>query len=226
MRKVKVKICGITNWADAKRASAVGADFLGFNFYPLSPRYIAPTKAQRIVRRLPQRMSAVGVFVNETEEKTLEIARAVGLDYLQLHGDESPEAARRLQRSFPVIKAVRVRDSFRPAQLARFRHCAAILLDGFHHRSRGGTGKVFRWDVVKRARKHGRIFLAGGLTPDNIAEAICTAQPYAVDVCSGVEAMPGKKDAARLAALMRAARGAGKRKLKTRSAKRSRRRKR
>lgn len=225
MQRVKVKICGITNWADAQRACAEGADFLGFNFYPPSPRYIAPAKARRIARRLPRRIVAVGVFVNETEERTLAIARTVGLDYLQLHGDESPDATRRLQRSFPVIKAVRVRDSFRLAHLARFRHCAAILLDGFDRRSRGGTGKTFRWDVAKRAKKYGQIFLAGGLTPDNIAEAIRAAQPYAVDVCSGVEATPGKKDAARLAALMRAAAGVQKGKLKMRTANRLRRRK-
>lgn len=226
MHKVKAKICGITNWADARRACAEGADFLGFNFYPLSPRYISTEKARRIVRRLPRKVEAVGVFVNEAEEKTLEIARTVGLKYLQLHGDETPTTTRSLQRFFPVIKAVRVRDSFRPAQLARFRHCAAILLDGFDRRRRGGTGKTFRWDIAKRAKKYGRIFLAGGLAPDNIAEAILAAQPYAVDVCSGVEAKPGKKDAARLSALMRAAAGAQKRKLKRRATKRPRQRKR
>jgi len=226
MPKVKVKICGITNWADARRACAEGADFLGFNFYPPSPRYISPGNAERIVRRLPPNVEAVGVFVNETEENTLETARTVGLDYLQLHGDESPAATRRLQRSFPVIKAFRVRDSFHPAQLAKYVHCAAILLDGFDSRSRGGTGKTFRWDVAKRAKKYGRIFLAGGLAPDNIAEAILTVQPYAVDVCSGVESMPGKKDARRLAALMRAVAGAQKKKLKPRAPKRMRQRKR
>jgi phosphoribosylanthranilate isomerase len=226
MHKVKVKICGITNWADAQRACAEGVDFLGFNFYPLSPRYIAPTAARQIVRRLPRKVDAIGVFVNETQEKTLEIARAVGLDYLQLHGDESPDTTRRLQRFFPVIKAIRVRDSFRPAQLAKYGHCSAILLDGFDRRSRGGTGKTFRWDVAKSAKKYGRIFLAGGLAPDNIAEAIFAAQPYAVDVCSGVEARPGKKDAARLAALMRALVVTQKEKLKPRAAKRPRQRRR
>jgi phosphoribosylanthranilate isomerase len=221
MHKVKVKICGITDWTDARRAIAEGADFLGFNFYLPSPRYISPGNAERIVRRLPPNVEAVGVFVNETEEQTLEIARAVGLDYLQLHGDESPATTRRLQRFFPVIKAVRVRDSFRPAQLAKYGHCSAILLDGFDRRSRGGTGKTFRWDIAKRAKKYGRIFLAGGLAPDNIAEAILAAQPYAVDVCSGVEAKPGKKDPRRLAALMHATAGARKKKSKLPSGKRS-----
>lgn len=224
MPEVKVKICGITNWADAKRACDEGADFLGFNFYPLSPRYIAPARARQIVRRLPKRVAAVGVFVNETEEKVLGIARKVGLDFLQLHGEESPAVVRQLQRFSPVIKAIRVQGSIRVAQLMPFRHAAAILLDSFDRRRRGGTGRVFRWRIAKRAKEYGRIFLAGGLTPDNIAEAIRAAQPYAVDVCSGVEARPGKKDAAQLAALMRAVNGAHKGELTTLTAKRLRRR--
>src|SRR5262249_6682728 len=121
MAKVKVKICGITNWADAKSASDAGADFLGFNFYERSPRYIRPAKARQIVRRLPDRMLTVGVFVNETEKNMLKIARSVGLDYLQLHGDESAPMVVRLGRSVPVIKAVRVSKSFRVPQLAEFK---------------------------------------------------------------------------------------------------------
>src|ERR1700688_4569110 len=106
---VKVKICGITNLTDARRAVEAGADFLGFNFYPQSPRYISPAKARGIVRRLPSQVTVVGVFVNAPEDKMLSIARSVGLDYLQLHGEESPELVARLKRSYPVIKAVRVR---------------------------------------------------------------------------------------------------------------------
>jgi phosphoribosylanthranilate isomerase len=201
---VKVKICGITNWTDARRAVAAGADFLGFNFYPPSPRYIAPEKARRIVRRLPERITVVGVFVNEPEDKMLQIARAVGLDYLQLHGDESPEQVSRLTPAIPVIKALRVQKSFRPAQLARFKRASAFLLDGFVARRYGGTGKTFNWAVARRANRNGRIFLAGGLTPQNVAAAIRAARPYAVDVCSGVEARPGKKDPARVKAMMQA----------------------
>jgi phosphoribosylanthranilate isomerase len=208
---VKVKICGITNLTDARRAVEAGADFLGFNFYPQSPRYISPAKARGIVRRLPNKVSVVGVFVNAPEDKMLTIARSVGLDYLQLHGEESPELVSRLKRSFPVIKAVRVRDSFRPAQLAQFKRAAAFLLDGFHPRRHGGTGRKFDWGKARRARSRGRIFLAGGLTPRNVAEAIRTAGPYAVDVCSGVESRPGKKDPARVESLMRAVRGAQRR---------------
>jgi phosphoribosylanthranilate isomerase len=203
---VKVKICGITNWTDARRAVAAGADFLGFNFYPPSPRYIAPAKARLIVRRLPERISVVGVFVNEPEERMLQIARAVGLDYLQLHGDESPELVSRLKPAFPVIKALRVQKSFRPAQLAQFKRASAFLLDGFQPHRYGGTGKTFNWSVARRANRNGRIFLAGGLTPQNVADAIRAARPYAVDVCSGVEARPGKKDPARVKAMMQAVR--------------------
>jgi len=211
VRMVKVKICGITNWTDARRAVEAGADFLGFNFYPPSPRYIAPAKARRIVRRLPGRISVVGVFVNAPEKKILSIARSVGLDYLQLHGEESPELISRLKRFVPVIKAVRVQKSFRPAQLAPYKRAAAILLDGFHPRRHGGTGRKFDWGVARRSRRSARIFLAGGLTPQNIADAIRAAVPYAVDVCSGVESRPGKKDPARVVSLIRAVRTADRR---------------
>ncbi len=209
MPKVKVKICGITNWTDARRAVEAGAQFLGFNFYPPSPRYIKPDAARRIVRRLPERVSVVGVFVNETEETMLATARKVGLDYLQLHGDESPEIVSRLKRKVPVIKAIRVRESFRPAQIAAFRRASALLLDGFHNRQYGGTGKTFNWKLVRGANRGTRIFLAGGITPDNVADAIHTTNPYAVDVCSGVEARPGRKDPARIVALMWAVKSAG-----------------
>ena len=204
MADVKVKICGITNWADAKRAVDAGADFLGFNFYAKSPRYIAPAKARRIVRRLPKSVSAVGVFVNENEEKMVDTARAVGLTALQLHGDESPAEVARLRRILPVIKAIRAGKSFRPAQLAKFRRASAILLDGFDRRLRGGTGRTVDWRLARRANRYGRVFLAGGLTPENISEAIRAAAPFAVDVCSGVEAEPGKKDPKRLRAFMSA----------------------
>jgi phosphoribosylanthranilate isomerase len=203
MAKVKVKICGITNWTDAKCAVEQGADLLGFNFYARSSRYVTPAKARQIVRRLPKGVSTVGVFVNETEETMLEIARAVKLDQLQLHGDESPAMVARLERSMPVIKAIRVRKPFRGAQLSRFKRANAVLLDGFDSRKRGGTGKTFDWAIARRAKIHGRIFLAGGLTPENVGAAIEAARPYAVDVCSGVEAKPGKKDAARMKNLMR-----------------------
>jgi len=208
MHRVRVKICGITNWTDARRAIESGADFLGFNFYPGSPRYIAPAKARRIVKKLPKGVAAVGVFVNEPEEKMLEIARRVGLDYLQLHGDESPETVAHLQRALPVIKAVRVKRPFRAAQITRYRRASALLLDGFDRRLRGGTGKTFDWKLALRAKPYGKIFVAGGLAPENVGEAIRIAKPFAVDVSSGVEAKPGKKDPARLKAFAKAVREA------------------
>lgn len=208
MKTVKVKICGITNWSDARRATEAGADFLGFNFYRESPRYISPERARRIVRRLPTKVSAVGVFVNETEQNMLEIARTVGLKYLQLHGDESPEVVSKLRRSFSIVKAVRVRKSFRVAQLAKFKAASAILLDGFDSHFRGGTGKTFDWSRARGTRsRRQRIFLAGGITAENARDAISIAKPYAIDVCSGIELAPGKKDPAKIKALMRAVNG-------------------
>ena len=206
MLKVKVKICGITNWPDARAAAAAGADFLGFNFFKGSPRYIAPEKAQAIIRKLPKEVAAVGVFVNEDEKHLQEIATRAGLNCVQLHGEESPAAVARIAKAWPVIKAVRINGSFRRVQLARFEKASALLLDGFDGQKRGGTGKTFDWEVARTAKSFGQIFLAGGLTPENVAEAIHAAHPYAVDVCSGVERKPGKKDAAKVKALMRAVR--------------------
>ena len=202
----KGKICGITNWSDARGAVEAGADFLGFNFYRESSRYISPAAARRIVQRLPEKVASVGVFVNEPEREMLTIARRVGLDYVQLHGDETADVVSRMRRSVRVIKAVRVRESFRVAQLANFKRASSILLDGFDSRLRGGTGKSFNWKLAKSAGRKRQIFLAGGLTPENAAEAVSAARPFAIDVCSGVESRPGKKDLARMRALVAAVR--------------------
>jgi phosphoribosylanthranilate isomerase len=203
---VKVKICGITNWSDARGAVEAGADFLGFNFYRESSRYIAPVAARRIVQRLPEKVASVGVFVNEAEPEMLAIARRVGLDYVQLHGDETAEVVSRMRRSIRVIKAIRVRESFHVAELANFKGASSILLDGFDAQLRGGTGKSFNWKLAKSAGRKRQIFLAGGLTPENAAEAVSAARPFAIDVCSGVESRPGKKDVARMRALVAAVR--------------------
>jgi phosphoribosylanthranilate isomerase len=205
-RKVKVKICGITNWPDARGACEAGADFLGFNFYRQSLRYIHPSKARQIIRRLPKKVSSVGIFVNEPEDHICRIARAVGLKYIQLHGDETPEFVSRLRGLLPaigVVKAIRVRKTLQARQLTPFKDASAILLDGFDGHRRGGTGRTFNWAFARRATAQ-RIFLAGGLTPENVVEAIRLARPYAVDVCSGVEFSPGKKDAAKMIGLLRA----------------------
>jgi phosphoribosylanthranilate isomerase len=217
MASPKIKICGITNWTDARRACEAGADFLGFNFYRKSPRYITPGRAGKIVARLPKGIGVVGVFVNESEANVAKIARAVGLDFAQLHGDESPQMVAGVARKVRVIKALRVRSGFRAAELAKFRGASAFLLDGFDPQARGGTGKTFDWRVAQRARSTRkpsgarRIFLAGGLTAANAAEANRRVRPFALDVCSGVERAPGKKDAARVKAFIAAVRS-GKRK--------------
>jgi phosphoribosylanthranilate isomerase len=204
MSRPRVKICGITNWPDARLAFKAGANFLGFNFCRESPRYISPARAVRIVRRLPRGVAAVGVFANESEEAVVRIARSVGLDYVQLHGDESPRMVAHLARQVRVIKALRVKPSFRVAELSRYKSASAFLLDAFDKRARGGTGQTFDWAVARRAKRGRRIFLAGGLTPENVALASRSVKPFALDVCSGVEASRGKKDAARLKAFMRA----------------------
>jgi phosphoribosylanthranilate isomerase len=208
---VKVKICGITNLKDARQAIEAGATFIGFNFYKGSSRYVTPSTAKRIMRSLPKKVKAVGVFVNATEDKMLTIVRQIGLSHVQLHGEESPETVARLQRTLPVIKAIRVRKSFSTSELARYKNASAFLLDGFDRRRRGGSGKFFNWDIARHAKRAGHIFLAGGLTPANIGEAIRSARPYAVDVCSGVEAKPGKKDLGAVKDFMRAVRAAQKR---------------
>jgi phosphoribosylanthranilate isomerase len=200
---VRVKICGITNWTDAKLAIDAGADALGFNFYPPSPRCVTPAQAWGIIRRLPPFVEAVGVFVSWPFEAVHALASAVHLHGVQLHGDESPAVVAELTAAYPVIKAFRVHRGFRLSLLARYPQAAAFLLDGFHWRLRGGTGKQFDWRVAQRARRHGRIVLAGGLGPENVAQVIRDARPFAVDVCSGVETRPGKKNPALLRALMR-----------------------
>jgi phosphoribosylanthranilate isomerase len=202
-RGVLVKVCGITNWADARRAIAAGADALGFNFYRRSPRYVSPAKAGKIVARLPGRILAVGVFVNEPAGKVRRIARAAKLDWVQLHGGERPAEVAHLAQYYPVVKAFRVRAGFRPARLGRYRRAAAFLLDGFRPGLHGGTGQRFDWRIARQAKRYGKIVLAGGLGPENVAEAIARVRPFAIDVCSGVEARPGKKDPVRLGELMR-----------------------
>jgi phosphoribosylanthranilate isomerase len=208
---VKVKICGITSWADARSACDAGVDFLGFNFYPRSPRYIDPASARSIAQLLPKSVASVGVFVNEPEKNLIQIARFVGLKYIQLHGDETPAAVSRLRRLLPstkIIKAIRVRKTSDVKHLARFGEAAAILLDGFDAGRRGGAGKTFDWSLAAGANgRAARIFLAGGLTPENVSEAIRVVHPYAVDVCSGVESSPGKKDRAKIKAFMRPVNG-------------------
>jgi phosphoribosylanthranilate isomerase len=197
----RVKICGITTWEDARLSIDLGASALGFNFYPASPRAISPADAWSIIRRLPPFVEAVGVFVNWPPLVVDALASAVRLGSVQLHGAETPAQVAELTRKHRVTKAVQVKRGFRAASLARYRAADAILLDGFAPGLHGGTGHSLDWKLARASRRYGRIILAGGLTPENIAEAMHVAQPYAVDVASGVESRPGRKDPARLRAL-------------------------
>jgi len=200
----RVKICGITNWADAKLCVDLGASALGFNFYAPSPRSVSPAAAWDIIRRLPPFVEAVGVFVNWRPDAVSSLARALHLHGVQLHGDESAGDVETLAAQITVIKAVQVKSGFRPESLKKFSAASAILLDGFREGLHGGTGATVDWKLAARCASHANIILAGGLTPENVAEAITVAHPYAVDVASGVETKPGKKDAQRVRAFMSA----------------------
>lgn len=206
---VRVKICGITNWSDARAAIDAGADALGFNFYPPSPRSVTPAQAWEMIRKLPPFVEAVGVFVNWTAEAVGAIARALRLDAVQLHGDESRAMVRECSAAHRVIKAVRVRRGFRPHALKTYVGASAFLLDGFRPKLFGGSGKAFEWRLAREAKKYGRVILAGGLTPENVARAIREVEPFAVDVASGVESKPGKKDASKVREFVREVERAG-----------------
>jgi len=199
---VRVKICGITNLEDAQEAINLGADALGFNFYKRSPRYIEPANAKPIIEALPPLISLVGIFVDEfSPERIRSIAHAIGLGTIQLHGSESPEYVKKISE-VRIIKAFRVGENFDLTQLAAFR-VGAYLLDAYDAKQLGGTGKSFNWDVAVQAKQHGRVILAGGLSSENVAEAVLQVRPYAIDVCSAIESEPGKKDFEKMAALFR-----------------------
>jgi phosphoribosylanthranilate isomerase len=205
---VKIKICGITNLEDALLAAELGADALGFIFYAKSPRKMAPETAREIIAQLPPFVASVGVFVDEAAAVVQELAARVGLDWVQLHGQESPEYCRNLGRR--VIKGFRIRDAESLRPLADYRGAAqALLLDSYKKGQAGGTGTAFDWHLAREAKKYGRIILAGGLTPENVAQAIAAARPQAVDAVSGTEAAPGRKDPAKLRAFFKAIRGIG-----------------
>jgi phosphoribosylanthranilate isomerase len=197
---VKVKICGITNLEDAIMSVEAGADALGFVFYHKSPRNILPEQASEIIRHLPPFVQTVGLFVNDTETRINKTADCCGLDIVQLHGDEMPDFCTRLNRR--VIKALRVRDITSLEEMVQF-NVAAFLLDAWSPAAYGGTGQTFNWDIAEIAAKSSRIILAGGLTVENVAEAIRKTRPYAVDVSSSLELSPGKKDPAKICAFIR-----------------------
>lgn len=200
---VKVKICGITNLDDALLAIDAGADALGFVFYGPSPRNVTPEQAAGIIRLLPPLVQTVGLFVNESSARINGIADGCGLDIVQLHGDETPDLCRAVRRR--VLKALRVRDMASLERMASYQ-VSAFLLDSWSPTAPGGTGQTFNWDIAATAAGNGRIVLAGGLTPGNVAAAVRQVRPYGVDVSSGVELSPGRKDAGMVREFVRKAR--------------------
>lgn len=188
---MKIKICGITNEDDAAAAVGSGADALGFIFVPDSPRYVTPERAREIIQSLPPFVTPTGVFVNAPRSRILEVIGVSGIRCVQLHGEEPPTEV--IGFTLPVCKAFRASEDFRPETLAPYT-VSAYLLDAFADGAYGGTGRRFDWRIAVNAKWYGRIILSGGLNPENVAEAIRRVEPYAVDVSSGVEREPGKKD--------------------------------
>ncbi|HQU86763.1 MAG TPA: phosphoribosylanthranilate isomerase [Pyrinomonadaceae bacterium] len=192
----KVKICGITNLEDALLSAKFGADALGFNFYKKSPRYITPEKTREIIDKLPENILKVGVFVNEDLEKIVEIAETAKLDALQLHGEETPEFAKELKSktNLKIIKAFRVSPEFKPEDVLKY-ETDAILLDAYNPKEHGGTGETFDWEIAKKVQEiFPKLYLAGGLSVDNVRKAIKNVDPFAVDSCSSLEKKRGMKD--------------------------------
>lgn len=203
---VKIKICGLTNVTDALAAAEAGADLIGLMFYERSPRNISFATAAEISRALPPAIVKVGVFVNPTEEAVRRAIGECGVGLLQFHGEEPPAFC--TQFGVMSLKSFRVRGPETLAALPNY-HTDAWMLDAYSAAAHGGTGGTFNWSLAREAARFGRpIFLAGGLTPENVGEAVRQVQPFAVDVSSGVESAPGQKDHAKVRAFIRAAREA------------------
>jgi len=195
---VRVKICGITKPEDAKLAADLGAYAIGLNFYENSPRCVTPFAASEVIRRLPPFIATVGIFVNWSNAPIVALCKALRLSAAQLHGDETPQVVDAVARRLPVIKALPIGQGGTAPDFARYRSASAFLLDSPASGQYGGTGTTGNWHMARVAAQTQRIILAGGLTPENVGEAIRIVRPYAVDVASGVEVRPGKKDPAKL----------------------------
>ena len=206
MGKLFVKICGITNAADARAAVEAGADAVGLIFVPNTPRYVEVAVAREIAATISERVKKVGVFVDEPVEAINRVARQVSLDLVQLHGDLTRESARLVEA--PIIKVVRVRGEIDLERLRAY-NARAYLLDTYIEGAHGGTGRTFDWDLALPVVAAGLpVLLSGGLTPDNVAEAVRRVRPFGVDVSSGVEARPGRKDHDKVRAFIANAKGA------------------
>jgi phosphoribosylanthranilate isomerase len=204
-RDARVKICGITRLEDALLAARLGADALGFNFWRGSKRHVAPAAAREMVRSVPPELATFGVFVNPSRDELLAAVAESGVGAVQLHGDEPPALCVGLP--VPVVKAIRVADAHALAQLASY-EVQAFLLDSASP-GYGGSGTTFDWTLAAEVARELPVVLAGGLVPENVAEAIRTVRPIAVDVASGVESAPGVKDPAKLESFIRRAKEAG-----------------
>jgi len=194
MTPVQIKICGVTNTRDARACVAAGADMVGLNFYPRSPRYIEPKVAQQIVEAIPHSVQTVGVFVDAPADEIRSIANAAEIRCVQLHGDFSPETCRQLAREFRVVRAFCTDARFRPKETALFSECD-ILVDAHHPDLRGGTGLTCDWSAARATLSFARfLILSGGLNAQNVGQAVAVVAPHAVDVCGSVESAPGAKD--------------------------------
>ena len=194
MTPVQIKICGVTNIKDARACADLGASMIGFNFYPLSPRYVEPTTVRRIINAIPPGICAVGVFADASSEEVRNTAEAAGIGCVQLHGRTSANRCSQLARAFRVIRAFSTDPHFRPEEVSSFGDCD-VLVDAHHPDLRGGTGLTCDWLAARTTRAFARfLILSGGLTKQNVGEGIATVAPDAVDVCSGVECAPGIKD--------------------------------
>ncbi len=200
---VRIKICGITNIEDAMLSVDLGANALGFVFYKESKRYIKPENAQSIISKLPPFVTTVGVFANQKLEEIKKIKEKVGFDVFQLHGDESPDFCKKVEGK--IIKAIRVKDSVDPKEVESY-PTQAILFDNYSTEAYGGTGETFGWEILRGFDTSKKIILSGGLTPENVARAIRIVNPYAVDVSTGVEENPGKKNPEKLKRFIKAVR--------------------
>jgi phosphoribosylanthranilate isomerase len=194
MTSVQIKICGVTNVKDAGACAEMGVNMIGFNFYSQSPRHIEPKLARRIVEAMRPGVCAVGVFVDASAEEIRDTADAAGVRCVQLHGRTSPDICSGLAREFRVIRAFSMDSQFRPEEVSLFGDCD-VLVDAHHPNLRGGTGLTCDWPAARTARSFARfLILSGGLTEQNVGQAIATVGPHAVDVCSGVESAPGAKN--------------------------------
>lgn len=203
---IRVKICGLTTLEDALAAAEAGADALGFVLYKESPRCISVAEAQGIIRRLPPFVTTVGLFVNQPTQWVRIMAERCGVDILQFQGDESAAYCEAFGQR--AIKAIRVKDRESLADMSEYA-VRAFVLDAYREGEYGGTGQTFDWDLAVAAKSHGRIILAGGLTPENVAEAVARVRPFGVDVSTGVEgSVKGVKDHGKIRAFIQAAKGA------------------